>query len=1311
MKPILTVILVAFTMVIAQNAYSQLANDVCAGAINLGTLGTPNPCDGSGTEGQGAPTVTNGLTNVGSISENPYSTIVSCQGILGNDMSSPASDVWYSFTATGNNLIVNITGLTTPNIGIYYGNCAALTPYGCDIGAGGVLNTSFTQLFPGTTYYIQISGGDVADQGVFNLTLQNDNSCNDCLVTSTLSATPPPQQGGYMSGQTVTFCYTVTDWIQQNTNWFQGIEIQFGAGWDMTSLTGLTPAASCDGTGAFGWYNSITSTATGNTYGNGFYYDTGGDGIPGNNFGDNCGQGGTSVNPIVNWQFCWTITAQDCPPAASGADLGLVINTLGDGECGSWSNLACVGDPDYIFSANLICCTPPIMSSTDATCFGTCDGTGTAVGQGAPPFTYQWDAAAGNQATAVATGLCAGAYVVTVTDSLGCITTGNVTINEPPQLTVTTSFTDPLCNGDCNGSVGATGAGGTGVITYSWTTLGAGQNHNGIVCAGTYTVTVTDANGCTASAPATVTDPPLLTASLVSTTDATCGQANGQGVVTSSGGTGAVTYDIGSGPQASGTFNNLAAGPYTVTATDANGCTVLVPFTINDLSGITGNILAQSDATCFGSCDGSVTVLGSGSVSPYTYDIGAGPQASGTFNNLCAGNYTVNVTDASGCVFPVPVVINEPPALTSGTTGTDALCNLSCDGTIDLTIGGGVTPYGYSWTGPGGPYLTEDLANLCAGTYNVTVTDANGCTIADSYTINEPTAIVLNTTSNPSNCGQADGSVGVTATGGTVAVDYTYVWTDAASTTVGTSAIANNLVAGTYTVVVTDDNGCTATTTSTITTTGGGTASAAVTSNYNGEDISCNGACDGEFTVTMVGGTSPYTYDIGNGPQASNIFTGQCAGNYTIDIVDALGCLAATTVTLTEPTPVSFTTVTTDEICIGDCLGSITITASGGTPPYTYSVDDCNTNQAGNSFSNLCANTYQVCVEDANGCQFRLPVVIQPGAAYADATITPIGPFCENDPAANLTGATAGGTWVGTGVSGSTFDPSTAGAGTHTITYQISSVCGDTATADIVVNPLPTITFVADITSGCEPLTVNFTNTGTAGPTCFWEFGDGNTSASCGPVTHTYASAGNYDVTLTVTDANGCSNTFTAVNYIQVFANPIADFDFGPQPTSFMHPTINFTDQSVDAVAWDWDFAGLGSSTQQHPSFDFTQIGSYDVTLIVMSAEGCTDTITQTVIIDDEFLIYVPNAFTIDNDGINDIFLPIVNGVDPLNYTLYIFNRWGQLIFESNHPTIGWDGRYKGSTVQQDVYVWKIQLRDGIRGEKHEYIGHVTLLR
>ena len=256
--------------------------------------------------------------------------------------------------------------------------------------------------------------------------------------------------------------------------------------------------------------------------------------------------------------------------------------------------------------------------------------------------------------------------------------------------TVSGTITEPneLIAADNPGTIDCFGGTTTIVISATGGTAPYSGDGTFTVSAGPYSYTVTDANNCTSTVSGTITEPNVLTSSLVSTTDATCGLANGDFEVTGLNGTAPYQYSNDNGVtfQPSGTFSGLTAGSYNILIQDDNGCQTTITVNVADLSGLTAVIDSQSDADCFGNSTGIVSVTGSGSTAPYTYDIGNGPQPTGSFNGLAAGSYTVTVTDDNGCIFPVAVTVNEPAALTATATGTNPLCNGSADGSADVTI-------------------------------------------------------------------------------------------------------------------------------------------------------------------------------------------------------------------------------------------------------------------------------------------------------------------------------------------------------------------------------------------------------------------------------------------------------------------------------------------------------------------------------------------------------------------------------------------------------------------------------------------------
>jgi gliding motility-associated-like protein len=288
-------------------------------------------------------------------------------------------------------------------------------------------------------------------------------------------------------------------------------------------------------------------------------------------------------------------------------------------------------------------------------------------------------------------------------------------------------------------------------------------------------------------------------------------------------------------------------------------------------------------------------------------------------------------------------------------------------------------------------------------------------------------------------------------------------------------------------------------------------------------------------------------------------------------------------------------------------------------------------------------------------------------------------------------------------------------SGTHTLTLTSSNGCDSLATLNLIVNPMPQVSFTANIQAGCAPVQVLFTSTNaTPGSTCQWNLGNGVVLNNCGNISGTYNSFGCYDVSLQVTSASGCTTTLTQDDIVCVNPAPIADFLYNPQNLTSFDPTAQFTNTSSGYTSSLWNFGdGSGNSIQTNPSHTYPeQAGNYYATLIVANSHGCTDSISKLVTVQNQVIFYVPNTFTPDGDLFNPTFLPIFTaGFDIYNYNLLIFNRWGEIVFESNDARFGWDGTYGGMPSPEGTYIWQIQYKETGR-DKHVLInGHFNLLR
>jgi gliding motility-associated-like protein len=288
---------------------------------------------------------------------------------------------------------------------------------------------------------------------------------------------------------------------------------------------------------------------------------------------------------------------------------------------------------------------------------------------------------------------------------------------------------------------------------------------------------------------------------------------------------------------------------------------------------------------------------------------------------------------------------------------------------------------------------------------------------------------------------------------------------------------------------------------------------------------------------------------------------------------------------------------------------------------------------------------------------------------------------------------------------------------TTVYTVNVTDANGCTTTSQNVsvnVNPLPLVQFAPSITDGCSPVCVGFTNQTSNVSSNTWMFGDAQTSQSVNPF-HCYVIPGTYDVTLYVTDNNGCTDSLIANNLISVFPWAVADFSASPQPTDVNHGTIFFEDMSTGATTWFWNFGDAMNSTStiQNPNFNYTEHGSYTVTLIANNIYGCADTVIHEIKIDEPFSVYVPNAFTPNGDGLNEVLYVTGVGIDPSRFEMIIYDRWGLEVFHSKDLDFGWDGRGKsgGEVLPTGVYVWMIETHANVNSVIHRYYGKVNLIK
>jgi gliding motility-associated-like protein len=622
------------------------------------------------------------------------------------------------------------------------------------------------------------------------------------------------------------------------------------------------------------------------------------------------------------------------------------------------------------------------------------------------------------------------------------------------------------------------------------------------------------------------------------------------------------------------------------------------------------------------------------------------------------------------------------------------------DGMATATVTGGSGIYSYSWSN-GSVYPT--VTDLTIGNYTLTVTDSRGCIEQSSAIINEPSELVSSSTSTAVHCfGGSDGSAIVTVNGGVAPYDYDW------SPYGGNANIANNLSTGDYSVSIHDAHGCPHQILVSV------NSPAQIILSTSGDSTHCYHGNEGAAQVAVLGGIAPYSYFWDNGDTTISA-TQLYAGTYTVAVSDSNGCIAQESVVINEPTQVRASVITPPIVCIGQ-PALLQASATGGTPSYSYSWNNGIDSIQQNVSPNL-TTIYTVIARDAFGCispSQQVTVTVQPPLI---ATVATPDTVCEGSSVV-LMGFGNGGnggpyhySWSNGGT-GSTITV----APTITTTYFITATdeCGTppaTALVHVAVSPTPLVNFTQDSYAGCQALTVSFKDsTDMPGREYYWSFGDGESDITENP-THVYTEPGNYTVNHLVLSEMGCSGRMTKSAIVKVYQMPIADFTCDPETTSVLLPAITFFENCSNTVKWEWNFGDkTGTFIQKEITHAYSDTGSYRIRLITTSDKGCKDTTYREILIKNEFGFYIPNAFSPNNDAVNDVFTPL--GLGLKSYEMLIYDRWGELIFSTTDISKGWDGSTLNGEKpsQTDVYVYVIRVMD-LQNKSHDYTGHVSLVR
>jgi gliding motility-associated-like protein len=1098
----------------------------------------------------------------------------------------------------------------------------------------------------------------------------------------------------------------------------------------------------------------------------------------------------TLVDPpllIANTSFTNPLCSNTCDGSATANPIGGTIpisyvwSTAAPTNTNQTVSGLCAGDYTVIVTDGNGCqddqvvtlVSPPAIAVNPAVSPATCGSSNGSIDAvalgGTPNYTYNWlpPIPLGQQTNSVVTGIPAGVYTVIVTDAGTCSSTITIPLsnsNGPSGATITS--TNVVCNGQCNGAAEVSNpVGGTPSYTLSWINPVSANALISGLCAGTYTAQIEDANNCLFFQSVSITQPQLIDDNEIISSAACFGNCNGAIALNPTGGNGGYTYSWA--PSAgTGTVTGLCPGVYTATITDNQGCTLVANYTMPSITSITSSTFATNNR-CFGDCNGSILATNvAGGLPPYSFawNDPAG-QSTPVASSLCNGSYSVTIKDANGCFNVIPASVTSPSQVTFTPTVTQPGCG-QCDGAATISPVGGTPGYTLAWSNS---QTGTSLTNLCAGVYMAHITDGNGCQSDTNIVINSSSTItgenIVKTDVSCSATIPCDGSVTITAIGGTAPITYHWVHNNSASQT------QNNLCAGTYFCNMTDANGCirtasvvigattnftiipqvtqsscsSATGSVSVSVSGGtGTYSYAWTPNvsttntatglapgsytltvsdgncsqtnvysissvngpvitFTKKDISCSGVCDGNIGLTISGGTPAYTILWSNSASTPSI-SGLCAGAYSVEVTDAAGCKAVQNISLNTTSPIVFSTPDVNNpLCNNNCDGSITTIATGGTLPYTYSWTP--TSPSAPTSNSLCAGNYDVLVTDVNGCSASESYTLTgPPAITLTAVVTDASCSTSPDGAVDITvgGGTPAYNYTWTPGNIGTQDLTNVLAGTYSVSIADQNGCRKDSS--IVINAVLVINTIAgNDTVFCQNGTLVLDGSNSTGGTSYQWFELPSTTAFSSTLITTVSPVAGTTTYVLVGNNNGCIDQDTVV----VTANALPVVDAGPFVSIPLLATaqIGGNPTCATGVTYTWSPGlTLNNPAGTNPVTSTTITTIFTVT--VTDANGCFNSDTVTVFVYPE--IKIPNGFSPNGDGKNDAW--IIDNIQQFpDNEVEVYNRWGEQLFYSRGYAVPFDGRYKGKPLPVGTYYYVIKLND--TNNTPAYTGPLTIFR
>jgi outer membrane protein OmpA-like peptidoglycan-associated protein len=868
-----------------------------------------------------------------------------------------------------------------------------------------------------------------------------------------------------------------------------------------------------------------------------------------------------------------------------------------------------------------------LEADKEITCFGEATGyVNVKVSGGTTPYKYKWNR---GDTTLSIGNVTAGTYSLTASDANGCLQTITSTLSQPTKVERSVkSVTNVSCFGDNGGAIDIVVAGGVGPYSYKWSNGATTQDLDGVAF-GKYSVQLTDANNCSTTLDAEITQPPLLSVQVDTVTNIMCyGDRKGVVKLSVSGGVQPYTYSWSNGAVTKD-IADLPAGNYSVTVTDAKGCFKTANAKVTQPAQLVAKVREVKNITCFGDLTGAINIDVSGGMQPFTFKW-SNLKTTQNLTNVGAGNYTVEITDRNGCRQTLSAVIAQPAKLiTSIGNVKNALCANGNDGAVDIIVNGGTTPYQYKWSNGA---ITQDITDVAAGTYSVEILDANGCKDSTlSVTIKQPVVLSATVTKviDVLKYGEKTGSIDLAVSGGVV--PYTFSWSNGATT-----QSLKGIPGGNYSVNIKDANGCEKVVTAMIK-----QPPALEVTIESIKDITCNGERNGAVKIKVTGGSMPYRFTWSNGDSTQNLTNVQ-AGDYSIKVTDANGYHQTISTKIAQPSPLS---AKLDDLkplmCFNDNSGSVSVTVTGGYMPYKYAWSS---GQATEDLKAIPAGNYTLTVTDNVGCKTTLQANVAQPPQFAAKVVSVDNIKCKGESQGEIQLEVSGGVtpynyyWNN---GNRTKDITKARAGQYAVKIADANGCISNVSATIT-EPAQFVAKIASITDnlcfGQKTGSVKLDVSGGNLPYKFrWSNGDSTQNL-------TGISKGEYSVT--ITDAKECIQKVTAS-----VTEPIA-------LTVTMKELVNVS--CFDSKTGDVNVAVSGGTTPYTYNWsngtktqNLIDVAAGDYQLTVKDARGCTGTLTALVQQPEQLAIRLD---TIQNlkcfeDGKGSIDVTVTGGALPYTYT------------------------------------------------------------